>query len=98
MFYDPDAVISETAMNLLDLQDYSFVILDCLSELEIRNFSNRKPEMDFVKLILAKSSMLKTIRIEIDNQISVDDEVNMLRDLLWHPHASTIAQIKFERP
>lgn len=94
----PDEEYSETAINLVDLHDYSFTILNNLREMEITNFRNKKPEMDFVKLILSKSPMLKTVRIVIDHKVSVSDELKMLRDLLWIPRASTEAQIKFERP
>ncbi|KAI3777961.1 hypothetical protein L2E82_06869 [Cichorium intybus] len=39
-------VVSQGAMNLLDLLDYSYVTLDRLRELEITNMSNIKPGMD----------------------------------------------------
>ncbi|KAJ0433038.1 hypothetical protein HanIR_Chr17g0865851 [Helianthus annuus] len=98
MNYNPTEAISQTAMNLFDLQDYPYLInLDHLVELEITNFSNMKPGMDFLKLMLAKSSMLEKVRVVINNKISVDDEVKMLRDLLWNPRGSAGAQIKFER-
>ncbi|KAJ0439896.1 putative F-box-like domain superfamily protein [Helianthus annuus] len=97
MTYSSTEAISQTAMNLFDLQDYSNVKLDHLHDLEITNFSNVKPGMDFLKLILAKSSMLKKVRVVINNNISINDEVKMLRDLLWNPCASAGAQIKAER-
>ncbi|MFS8028409.1 putative F-box domain, leucine-rich repeat domain superfamily, F-box-like domain superfamily [Helianthus anomalus] len=97
MTYSSTEAISQTAMNLFDLQDYSNVKLDHLHDMEITNFSNMKPGMDFLKLILAKSSMLKKVRVVINNNISVNDEVKMLRDLLWNPCASAGAQIKAER-
>ncbi|KAJ0445110.1 putative F-box domain, leucine-rich repeat domain superfamily, F-box-like domain superfamily [Helianthus annuus] len=93
----PTEAMSQTAMNLFELQDYSYVKLDHLDELEITNFGDMKPGMDFLKLILAKSSMLKKVRVVINNNISVSDEVKMLRDVLWNPCASVGAQIKFER-
>ncbi|KAJ0439897.1 putative F-box domain, leucine-rich repeat domain superfamily, F-box-like domain superfamily [Helianthus annuus] len=93
----PTEAMSQTAMNLFELQDYAYVKLDHLDELEITNFGNMKPGMDFLKLILAKSSMLKKVRVVINNNISVSDEVKMLRDVLWNPCASVGAQIKFER-
>ncbi|KAK1425582.1 hypothetical protein QVD17_20936 [Tagetes erecta] len=97
MSYNPTEAISKTAIiNLFELQNNSYVKLDHLCQLEITNFSNTKPGMDFLKLILAKSSMLKKVRIVINNKVSVNDEVKMLRELLWHPCASARAQIKFE--
>ncbi|KAF5788640.1 hypothetical protein HanPI659440_Chr10g0402051 [Helianthus annuus] len=50
-------------MNLFDLQDYTYVKLDRLDELEITKFGNMKPGMGFLKLILAKSCMLKKVRV-----------------------------------
>ncbi|KAI3719917.1 hypothetical protein L6452_20823 [Arctium lappa] len=98
MYYNPNVAVSQTAMNLLDLHDYSNVILDHLREMEITNISNMKPEMDFVKLILAKSPMLKKVGMVIDNQVAVSSEVKMLRDLLQYQRASTKAEIVFTRP
>nr|GEY81815.1 F-box/FBD/LRR-repeat protein At1g13570-like [Tanacetum cinerariifolium] len=42
-------------------KDYSDVWLEHLNELEIGNFANLKVELKFMKLILAKSSVLKKI-------------------------------------
>ncbi|KAJ9563627.1 hypothetical protein OSB04_008787 [Centaurea solstitialis] len=82
MYHSPNKAVSQNAMNLLDLQDYSNVNLDHLRELEILNMSNTKPELDFVKLILAKAPMLKKVGITVDKQVDMSDEVQMLRDLL----------------
>ncbi|KVH97501.1 FBD-like protein, partial [Cynara cardunculus var. scolymus] len=93
MYYNQKEAVSQTAMNLLDLQDYSNVNLDHLRELEITNMSSVKPELDFVKLILAKSPMLQKVGIVLDNQVAVASEVKMLRDLLQFQRASTKAEI-----
>ncbi|XP_024988895.1 F-box/FBD/LRR-repeat protein At1g13570-like [Cynara cardunculus var. scolymus] len=98
MYYNQKEAVSQTAMNLLDLQDYSNVNLDHLRELEITNMSSVKPELDFVKLILAKSPMLQKVGIVLDNQVAVASEVKMLRDLLQFQRASTKAEIVFTRP
>ncbi|KAI7754346.1 hypothetical protein M8C21_006034 [Ambrosia artemisiifolia] len=97
MNYNPTEAISQTANSLFDLLDYSYVKLDHLDYLEITNFSNMKPEMDFLKLVLAKSPMLKKVRIVINNDVSATDEVKMLKDLLWNPCAYPGVQIKCER-
>ncbi|CAH1430600.1 unnamed protein product [Lactuca virosa] len=90
-------VVSQSAMNLIDLVDYCNVTLDNLRELEMRNMGNMKPEMDFVKLILGNSPMLKKVGIVIDNRVAVNAEVKMLRELLQYQRASTNAKIIFER-
>lgn len=95
MYYNPKEAVSQAAMNLLDLQDYSDVILDHLCELEITNISHMKPGLDFVKLILAKSPMLKKVGMVIDKQVDISSQVKMLRDLLQYQRASTKAEIVF---
>ncbi|CAH1416816.1 unnamed protein product [Lactuca virosa] len=85
---------------MLDLQDYSGINLDHLKELEIISFHKYTPEMEFVKLIMAKSPLLKRARIELNISVSVHEEVKMLRDLLFLPipRASPAAKFIIERP
>ncbi|KAL4586525.1 hypothetical protein LXL04_011161 [Taraxacum kok-saghyz] len=78
-------LIGHTLTTLLDPQDYSGLNLDHLKEMEIINFHNHALEMEFVKLIMSKSPMLKKAQIELGTSVSVDDEVLMLRDLVHMP-------------
>ncbi|KAL7606984.1 hypothetical protein Lser_V15G15191 [Lactuca serriola] len=90
----------ETCKDLVDLQDYYLGMkLDRLEELEITSFHNYAPEMEFVKLIMAKSPMLKKARIELHSDASVDEENKMLRDLLrlTFPRVSPAVDIIVER-
>ncbi|XP_052626141.1 F-box/FBD/LRR-repeat protein At1g13570 isoform X1 [Lactuca sativa] len=90
----------ETCKDLVDLQDYYLGMkLDRLEELEITSFHNYAPEMEFVKLIMAKSPMLKKARIELHSDVSVDEENTMLRDLLrlTFPRVSPAVDIIVER-
>ncbi|KAL8229917.1 hypothetical protein R6Q57_014817 [Mikania cordata] len=98
MQHDPKEAMSQTAMNLIDHGDYSYVILDHLRALEITNFTRMKTGMDFVKLILAKSPILREVDIVINTQVDVYDEVKMLKELLLYPRASTRAEIRIGRP
>ncbi|KAJ0642641.1 putative F-box domain, FBD domain, leucine-rich repeat domain superfamily [Helianthus annuus] len=86
--------------NFLDPEDNLNLTLDHLETLEIKMFSNLPLEMEFVKLIMAKSLMLKKVRIELNDNVSVDEEVKMLRDLvlLPFPRASPSAKLIIERP
>ncbi|CAH1416817.1 unnamed protein product [Lactuca virosa] len=68
----------QTFTTLLDPEDYSGLNLDHLKELEITNFRNHALEMEFLKLIMAKSPVLKIARIELSASVSVDAEVMML--------------------
>lgn len=87
-----------SSMNLLEVEDYCYISLDNLRELEIKNMSNIRPGMDFVKLILGKSPTLRNVGIVIDNRVTINDEVKMLRELLQYQRASTNAKIVFGRP
>ncbi|CAH1416822.1 unnamed protein product [Lactuca virosa] len=90
----------QTCKDLLDLQDYYLGMkLDHLEELEINSFHNYAPEMEFVKLVMAKSPMLKKARIKLNSDVSVDKENKILRDLLrlTFPRASPAVDIIVER-
>ncbi|MFS8021655.1 putative F-box domain, FBD domain, F-box-like domain superfamily protein [Helianthus anomalus] len=98
MQYNPNEAVSQTAMNLIDQQGYSNVILDHLRVLTISNFASMKTGMDFVKLVLAKSPMLKMVDIVIDKRVDINGEVKMLKELVQYPRVSAKAEIRFERP
>ncbi|KAJ0642646.1 putative F-box domain, FBD domain, leucine-rich repeat domain superfamily [Helianthus annuus] len=86
--------------NFLDPEDNLNLTLDHLETLEIEMFSNSPLEMEFVKVVMAKSLVLKKVRIELNDNVSVDEEVKMLRDLvlLPFPRASPSAKLIIERP
>ncbi|KAJ0683285.1 putative F-box domain, FBD domain, leucine-rich repeat domain superfamily [Helianthus annuus] len=90
----------ETLEMNLDPQDYPDMKLDHLVSLWIEDFSNLPLEMEFVKLIMAKSPVLKKVRIELNDNVSVDEELEMLRDLVLHPvpRASPFAKLAIVRP
>nr|GEV45617.1 protein TORNADO 1 [Tanacetum cinerariifolium] len=87
----------QTSMNLLDLQNDSSLSLDHLKIFNIIRFRNSPFEIEFVKLILAKSPVLKKLTIELSCKVFVDDEVTMLRDLILAPlpRASPSAKLIF---
>ncbi|KAI3818343.1 hypothetical protein L1987_12148 [Smallanthus sonchifolius] len=95
---NPREAMSQTTMNLVDQQDYSHVLLDHLRAIQIINLTNAKTGMDFVKLILAKSPMLRIVDIVMDKWLNIHDEVKMLKELLQYPRASARAEIRSERP
>ncbi|XP_071703427.1 F-box/FBD/LRR-repeat protein At1g13570-like [Rutidosis leptorrhynchoides] len=72
------------------MQDYSDIWLGHLVELEIEDLIIKKPNLDFVKLILAKSPVLKTVRLMSYNK---DAELNLLDALLPSPRASPMVEI-----
>ncbi|XP_023748226.1 F-box/FBD/LRR-repeat protein At1g13570 [Lactuca sativa] len=85
---------------VLDPQEYLDLNMAHLKELEIISFHNYTPEMEFVKLVMAKSPMLQKARIELNTSVSDHEEVKMLRDLLFMPipRASPAAKFIIERP
>ncbi|MFS8021684.1 putative F-box domain, FBD domain, leucine-rich repeat domain superfamily [Helianthus anomalus] len=89
----PTVAMSQAAMNLIDQQDYSYVILDHLRVIKITNFSHMKTGMDFVKLILAKSPMLKKVDIHIHQQVDIHGELKIVKELIQYPRASAKAEI-----
>ena len=60
------------------------------------NFGNREYELDFVKLILAKSPVLKKLRIFLYNKVNKDEELKIKEILLCSPRASPAVEIIME--
>ncbi|MFS8028373.1 putative FBD domain-containing protein [Helianthus anomalus] len=77
--------VQQTSSNFFDSKDYSNLNLDHLETLEMKMFSNLPLEMAFVKLIMAQSPVLKKVRIELSDNVSVDEELKMLKDMLLLP-------------
>nr|GEW21906.1 hypothetical protein [Tanacetum cinerariifolium] len=75
----------QVSMNSLDLQDYSAFNFDYLEKLEMLNYSNLDLELEFVKLVMAKSPVLEKVRIELNDEVSVDEELDILRDFVRLP-------------
>ena len=89
----------QISTNSLEFHDYSDLKLDHLEELEMCQFKNLALELEFVKLIMAKSPMLKKARIELSDNVSNDKELKLLKDLirLPFPRASPSAILIIER-
>ncbi|KAJ0445088.1 putative FBD domain-containing protein [Helianthus annuus] len=101
LMYDNEKLpVQQTATNFLDLEGYPDLKLDHLETLWINNFSNLPLEMEFVRLIMAKSPVLKKVRIELNGNVSVDEELKMLRELVSNPipRASPSAKLTIVRP
>ncbi|KAI7754347.1 hypothetical protein M8C21_006035 [Ambrosia artemisiifolia] len=92
--------VRQTLPNFLDPKGHPDLKLDRLETLVIEMFSNLSVEMDFVKLIMAKSPTLKKVRIELNGNVSVKEELEMLRELVLNPipRASPSAKLSVVRP
>lgn len=72
--------------------------LEHLKELEIVDFSNVEGEMEFVKLILAKSPVLENVIIVAHNyDVTENEELQILETLLHTKRASPSANVIVER-
>ncbi|KAI7740079.1 hypothetical protein M8C21_011417 [Ambrosia artemisiifolia] len=91
--YNPNEVVSQTAKDFFDVLDYSDISLEHLHELEITNFGGIKPEMDFLKLILANSPMLDRVQLVFCDLILLPARYGTLEALLGLPRASSRAKI-----
>ncbi|KAJ0630048.1 putative F-box domain, FBD domain, leucine-rich repeat domain superfamily [Helianthus annuus] len=101
VMYDNEKLpVHQTPSNFLDPEDYPDLMLDYLVTLEIENFSKLPLEMKFVKLIMAKSPLLKNVKIKLNDNVSVDEEMKMLKDMLRLPflRASPCAELIIDRP
>ncbi|GKA36205.1 F-box/FBD/LRR-repeat protein-like protein [Tanacetum coccineum] len=87
------AWLDEFDMGPTTLEDYSDIWLEHLNELEMIKFGNNKHELDFVKLILAKSPMLKKVRIFFYREVDEDEELMIKGILLHSPRASPAVEI-----
>ncbi|XP_071704836.1 F-box/FBD/LRR-repeat protein At1g13570-like [Rutidosis leptorrhynchoides] len=72
------------------MQDCSDIKLKHLIELEIEDNSNTKHELQFVKLILAKSPVLEKVRLNVYYK---DEELKLLEALLPSSPASPMVEI-----
>ncbi|KAK1422290.1 hypothetical protein QVD17_25295 [Tagetes erecta] len=76
-------------------EKYSDVWLEHLTELQISDFGNAKPEMEFVKFILARSPKLKKVNIAIFRVVRWPEVSDIFQTLLQAPRASPVT-ITFE--
>lgn len=93
-FYSDD---SDDEIDVVPPQDYSGIWLKNLKDLKIEHFFNMKCEVEFVKLILAKSPVLMKVRIVLDSEVDRNEDFVILTNLLrCSPHASSLVEIFVE--
>ncbi|GKE34079.1 hypothetical protein Tco_1453401, partial [Tanacetum coccineum] len=91
---------AQISKNFPDIQDCSGFALDHLELFQMECFTYEDRHVDFLKLIMAKSPMLKKAQIELYESVSLEEENELLRDLLQlpFPRASPSAKLIFIRP
>ncbi|GJV54726.1 kinase-like domain, phloem protein 2-like protein [Tanacetum coccineum] len=78
---------AQISKNFPDIQDYSGFALDHLELFRMEFFTYEDRHVDFLKLLMAKSPMLKKAQIELYESVSLEEENELLRDLLrFHVH------------
>ncbi|XP_076885015.1 F-box/FBD/LRR-repeat protein At1g13570-like [Bidens hawaiensis] len=75
------------------LEDYPDVMFEHLNELEILHFGNEDNELVVVRLILAKSPVLKTVKILVCDEFDEDDKLQISEGLLSFQCASPVVRI-----
>ncbi|XP_071739622.1 F-box/FBD/LRR-repeat protein At1g13570-like [Rutidosis leptorrhynchoides] len=85
------------AMDFLGLQEHSNFKLYHLNKLVMKNFSNLAIEMEFLKLIVTQAPVLQKIRIELNENFPVEEELKILKDELFS-NASPSIKLMVERP
>ncbi|KAJ0562076.1 hypothetical protein HanRHA438_Chr07g0290471 [Helianthus annuus] len=88
-----DEVLDESYMGSSTLEDYSDISLEYLNELEILHLRNIENGLVFVKLILAKSPVLKKVWIFLWDELPKDDKLQISEILLSCPCASPMVKI-----
>ncbi|KAJ0555466.1 putative FBD domain-containing protein [Helianthus annuus] len=92
VMYDQDC-LQDYEMGSLTLEDYSDITLEHLNELEIVHFSDAENELDFVKLIMAKSPVLKKVWISRCYDFDKDKESEIIKILCFTPCAAPLVDI-----
>ncbi|XP_071740027.1 F-box/FBD/LRR-repeat protein At1g13570-like [Rutidosis leptorrhynchoides] len=79
-----------TSMKFVDLLDDSSLTFDHLKHFETAISSDNGFMIEFVKLIIAKSPMLEIARIDVNDYVSVEEELKICKAIinLPFPHAS----------
>ncbi|XP_058193502.1 F-box/FBD/LRR-repeat protein At1g13570-like isoform X4 [Rhododendron vialii] len=85
---------SPTVLDFSEVHGCSDVSVNQLRRVDMKNISGTKPELEFIKLLLAKSPMLDTMLIELNSE-SVADELRIVKELTRLRRASPQAEMNF---
>ncbi|GJX19732.1 F-box/FBD/LRR-repeat protein-like protein [Tanacetum coccineum] len=89
-----DELCTEDELYSFTVDSYPDIWLEHLNEVHFRGFKDWGNELNFLKLILAKSPVLKKVEITLDySAFDEDEELQILQILLSFPQASPVAKI-----
>ncbi|GJY13265.1 F-box/FBD/LRR-repeat protein [Tanacetum coccineum] len=80
------------------VEDYSDIMLERLIELEITSFINAKNQLDFVRLILARSPVLKKVRIFPHYKIRKKEKLKIKSQILGDSISNPCASPEYWKP
>ncbi|KAJ4822053.1 hypothetical protein Tsubulata_036888 [Turnera subulata] len=86
------------ALDMLGVQDVSDYCLDKLKEVNLHIWSGTKDVMEFVKFLLAGSSVLEKMVIKPQKALPSEDVVNILKEITCFRRASPKAELIFIDP
>ncbi|GKE31767.1 F-box/FBD/LRR-repeat protein-like protein, partial [Tanacetum coccineum] len=90
-FSAEDDLFTDDDICSFSLEDYADIWFEHLNELHIVSFKNQGNELNFVKLILAKSPVLKKVMIYLHHkEVAYDEELQICKALLSTPRASPV--------
>ncbi|GJW44556.1 F-box/FBD/LRR-repeat protein-like protein, partial [Tanacetum coccineum] len=87
-FFTEGGLFTDDDICSFSLKDYADIWLEHLNELHIGSFKNQGNELNFVKLILAKSPVLKKVRIY--HKLTSNELMQISKVLLSFPRASSV--------
>lgn len=80
----------------LEVQGWSDISLNQLREVEVHRVFGTRPELDFMKVILAKSPILERLLIKLESE-EVSEESRILEELMRFKRLSPEAEITFRK-
>ncbi|KAI8023603.1 F-box/FBD/LRR-repeat protein [Camellia lanceoleosa] len=90
--------IKDPVVEYLQAQDFTNLSLNQLRKVKMQHFSGFEPEMHFVKILLAHSTILKKMTI-LANQGTYDGKgFTILKELTRFPRASPKAEVIYLNP
>nr|GEY73065.1 hypothetical protein [Tanacetum cinerariifolium] len=95
----PNLEILELQASEIDsvtLEGYSDIWLEHLNEFAYDDLGDTKLNLELVKLILAKSPLLKKVRITLCNKVTKVEELKICKVRLCSPRASPMVDIIVE--
>ncbi|KAL7260869.1 hypothetical protein ACSBR1_006522 [Camellia fascicularis] len=90
--------IKDPVVEYLQAQDFTNLSLNQLRKVKMQHFSGFEPEMHFIKILLAHSTILKKMTILANQGTSDGKGFTILKELTRFPRASPKAEVIYLNP